>query len=189
MKKKVILVLVLLSIAAITNVHAFGIGAQYNFFPGSTFGKAVSLTHGFSLLVSPIEPLNIAANYFLPPKGQRNYNGLAVTADYSPKFLTFRLFGSKPTLVGDGKAWWFNINIGIGGYANFWFGPNYPFTVTGGLRLPVGFNVLLGSGLFEIFAHCAPSVGLNFTPAFGTGEWAFPVEIGARVWLFKKKTY
>jgi len=196
MKKKIALVIVILSIAAVANIHAFGIGAQYNLLPYSAFSEDASLAHGFALLISPFKALNIAASYYIPPEGKRSWNGVTAAVDYCPSFLTFWLFGSPMTLISNPKAWWFNATIGIGGYANFWLGQENNKVgvsrITGGIRLPLGFNCFLGNGLFEVFAHCAPSIGLTFfnhdsgSVKLGSGEWSFPVAIGARVWLGRR---
>ena len=199
MKKRVFLVFVILSIAAVANVHAFGLGAQYNFNPSACFGEDTSITHGFSVLLSPVEQLHIAASYYIPQPGFRTWNGISATFDYSPKFLSFRLFPSARGKLIDTATWWCSFSVGIGAYFNMWLEkPEDKIGISrfsGGLRLPIGFNFLLVSGRFDVFAHCAPSVGLSFydrekrAADVKMGEWSFPVEVGGRVWLGKKKTY
>jgi hypothetical protein len=47
----------------------------------------------------------------------------------------------------------------------------------------VGFNLMLGREVFEVFTHVAPSFGVDLLPSMGLGRPFFPIALGARFWI------
>ena len=176
MKKKILVFAVILCIFTITQVHSLGIGAQANFY--TEVGENGMYAPGFSLLLSPSDKFHIAANYYIEREAS---SIIGFTADWAP--VCIPLLGSAQTLVGNSGNWSFNFTLGVGGFFNIKiYESEKDVTVTGGVRIPVGVNLLLGKN-FEIFTHVAPSFGLNFVPEFDLSNFFFPVAVGARIWL------
>ena len=162
MKIKALVLSVILCAAALPSAHAFGVGAQFNFNAGRVFAP------GASLLISPSDMTNLALNWYLDSD---SVSTVGLTADVVPLVL-------KITSIGSGS---FNFTLGAGLYANLIFDDDLGFD--GGLRVPVGLNMLLGKNVFEIFVHVAPSFGISFMPSMGLSDPFFPVALGARIWF------
>jgi len=162
MKLKTFMVVVILSVAVIAQIHAFGLGAQVNFSTGDL------LAPGFSVVVSPTDITHLAVNWYLDFE---KVNIVGLTFDACP--LALPLNSSSAVL--------FNFTLGVGIFANIVFVSDTG--VTGGLRIPVGFNVLLGQKAFEIYAHVAPSFGVNFLPSLEFSKPFYPIAVGARLWF------
>ena len=162
MKIKVLILSFVLCMAALPRVHPFGLGAQFNFSAGDIFAP------GASLLISPSDMANLAINWYLDFD---NVNIVGLTFDLCPLALPLTTF----------KAGSLNFTLGVGLFANMLFGDDFGFN--GGLRIPVGLNVLLGKRVFEIFIHVAPSFGLHFLPSMGLSDPFFPIALGARLWF------
>jgi len=162
MKKKVFTFMILLCAAAISRAHGFGIGAQLNFSAGSIFAP------GASLLISPSDKTHLAINWYL---GSDKNNIIGLTLDAVPLTL--------PIIRGNAAT--FNFTLGVGLYLNVLFRDN--FGINSGLRIPVGFNLLLGKDVFEIFFHVAPSFGIDLLPSLGLSKPFFPSALGARIWF------
>jgi len=191
MNKKNLLLIAVFCIIAISQVNALGLGVQGNWYLSFEEEEKVDMgmdSFGFSVLVSPSRELNFAGNYYF----SRTSDVFGLTGDFCPQFLNFKLLGSGMTLLSNPGAWSFNFGIGFGGYVNVWVLYKDRNTkedvdvieVSGGLRVPIGFSFNFGNGLFEVFTHVAPSIGLYF--AEGTdpfGNWFFPIALGVRVWL------
>ena len=157
----VVIVFVLL-MAASTEVHAFGLGAQANFSAGEIFAP------GAALLISPSDITHLAFNWYLDFD---NVNIFGITLDLVPLTLPISTF----------RAGSLNFTLGLGLFANIIFESDPG--VNGGLRLPIGFNVLLGNRVLEIFTHVAPSFGVDFIPSFQLSNPFFPIALGARLWF------
>ena len=163
MKIKILAVAVILSMAIGAKAHAsFGLGAQFNFSAGSL------LAPGASLLISPGDMTHLAFNWYL---GSGKVNTFGLTFDICPLTLPFSTFSAGS----------FNFTLGVGLYANMVFADDRDFN--GGLRIPVGVNLLLGKRVLEIFANIAPSFGLYFLPSLGLSKPFFPIALGARIWF------
>jgi hypothetical protein len=162
MKIKVIVIMALLSTAAVSGAYGFGIGAQFNFSAGSIFAP------GAALLISPSDRTNLAVNWFI---NKDSDSIIGFTFDAVPLSLPF--------VKGDAAT--FKFNLGVGLYVNATFSEK--FSINSGLRIPVGFSLLLGKEVFEIFTHIAPSFGVDFLPSLGLGEPFYPIALGARIWF------
>ena len=162
MKVKVFVLMALLSTAAVSGAHGFGIGAQFNFSAGSIFAP------GAALLISPSDKTNLAINWYL---GSMQDSVIGFTLDAVPLSL--------PLIKGSAAS--FNFTLGIGLYVNAFLGD--VFAINSGLRIPVGFSVLLARDIFEIFTHVAPSFGVNLKPSLGLGRPFYPIALGARIWF------
>jgi len=165
MKTKTLLVVAILSVAAITKVHGFGFGLQFNFSTGGIFAP------GAAVAFSPSDNTHLAFNWYL---GSDKVNIVGLTFDVCPLNLPIVSFG-----VGS-----LNFTLGIGIYANIVITEyRNDRDVTGGLRLPVGFSLLLFRDIFEIYTHIAPSFGVVFVPSLGFTKPFFPIAVGARIWI------
>jgi hypothetical protein len=162
MKIKALTAAVILSITTAAWVHGFGLGAQANFSAGEVFAP------GAALVISPSDVTHLAINWFLDFD---QVNTIGLTLDVCPLNLAIVAFDSGS----------FNFTLGIGLFSNVVFTGDIGFN--GGLRVPVGFNVLLGRKTFEVYTHVAPSFGLNFIPSLGFSKPFFPIALGARIWF------
>ena len=162
MKIKAITAAILLCIATGTRAHAFGVGAQFNFSAGKIFAP------GASLLISPKDTTHIAVNWYIDFD---KTSIIGLTLDLCPLTLPISKFGAGS----------FNFTLGVGLFTNLEFADEREFN--GGLRIPVGLNLLLGKNVFEIFTHAAPSFGVHFIPNLGLSKPFFPIAIGARLWF------
>ena len=162
MKIKVLVLALILCITAGTMVHAFGLGAQFNFSAGEIFAP------GVSVLVSPADFAHLAFNWYIDFD---NVSIIGLTFDLVPLVLPISTF----------KAGSFNFTFGVGLYTNLILADER--TITGGLRIPVGFNLLLGPRTFEIFTHVAPSFGVDLFPSLALSNPFFPIALGARLWI------
>ena len=163
MKIKAYVLMALLGTAVISGAHGFGIGAQFNYSAGSIFAP------GVALLISPSDRTNIAVNWFI----NKDYSIIGLAIDAIPLSL--------PLIKGDAVT--FNFNLGIGLFTNALFSDITEFSINGGLRVPIGVSLLLGSNVFEVFTHVAPSFGVNFLPSLGFGKPFYPIAVGARIWF------
>ena len=161
MKMKVFVLTALLGTAVVSGAHGFGLGAQFNFSAGSIFAP------GASLLISPSDKTNIAVNWYL----SEDASIIGFTLDAVP--LSF------PLTKGDAVS--LRFNLGIGFYVNSTLSEK--FSINSGLRLPVGFSLLLGNEVFEIFTHVAPSCGVDFMPSLSLARPFYPIALGARIWF------
>ena len=163
MKIKALAAAIILSLAVGARAHAFGIGAQFNFSAGDLFAP------GAALLISPSDMTNLAINWYLDFD---KVNTVGLTLDVVPLTAPISTF----------RAGSFNFTLGVGLYTNFVFADKWEFN--GGVRIPVGFNLLLGPRALEIFTHVAPSFGLRFLPSMRLSSSPFfPIALGARLWI------
>jgi len=162
MKIKALTIAAFLCIAAVTETHAFGIGAQANFSAGGIFAP------GAALLISPGDRFHIAVNWYIDFD---NVNIIGLTLDGVPLALPISRF----------RAGSFNFTLGIGLFANVRFSDDRDFDW--GLRIPVGLNLLIGRDVLEFFAHVAPSFGVTMIPQLGLSTPFFPIALGARLWF------
>jgi hypothetical protein len=162
MKIKVLALMAMISLAVIPKAHGFGLGVQFNFSAGSIFAP------GAALLISPSDMTHLAINWYL---GEGSTNIIGLTLDVVPLVLP----------ISEGSVAAFNFTLGVGLFANTIFADEASFN--GGLRVPIGFNVLMGRNAFEIFFHVAPSFGVDFLPALGLSKPFFPLALGARIWF------
>ena len=162
MRIKALAAAFILCLSAVPKAHSFGLGAQLNLSAGKVFAP------GAALLISPSDITHLAFNWYLDLD---EVNTVGLTLDVCPLTLPIKTFGAGT----------FNFTLGIGLFANVVFTSDPGFN--GGLRIPVGFNLLLGSKAFEIFTHVAPSFGVHFLPSLGFSDPFFPVAVGARLWI------
>ena len=162
MKIKALVAAVILFVAVETQVHPFGLGVQVNFSAGDIFAP------GAALLISPSNITHLAINWYLDLD---KVNIVGLTLDLCPLSLTITSF----------KAGSLNFTLGLGLFANILFACDPGFN--GGLRIPVGFNIMLGQRVFEIFTHVAPSFGVRFLPSLGLSNPFFPIAVGVRLWF------
>jgi hypothetical protein len=163
MKIKTLAAVVVLNMAVVTSAHSFGFGAQFNFSAGEIFAP------GAALLISPSRATHLALNWYLDFD---NVNIIGLTLDVCPLTLPIVKFAPGS----------FNFTLGVGLYGNLLF-TSGDAGFNGGLRIPVGFNLLLVRNVFEVFTHVAPSFGVDFLPSLGLGRPFFPIALGARVWI------
>jgi len=176
MKKKFLFVLVVLFLASIAQIHAFGVGAQANFYIRDTN------LPGFSVLISPGDKFHIAANWY---RDSDKKNNIGLTADFVPLNLQLVPFRQKDSPLG------LVFNLGVGIFANIVLkDKNIEEDKTGfkgGIRAPVGFSFFFAKRKVEIFSHVAPSYGVRVVPGdtkpikFHT--FTLPIALGARVWF------
>jgi len=164
MKIKVFAAMVLLSAAAISRAHGFGLGAQFNFSAGGIFAP------GAALVISPSDTTHLAINWYLD-LGSEKTNIIGLTFDAVPLTLP----------IVSGSVGTFNFTLGVGFFANVILVKEPVFN--GGLRIPIGFNLMLGRNAFEIYTHVAPSFGVDFLPSLGLSKPFYPVALGARIWF------
>ena len=162
MKIKAMAAAVILFAAAAARIHAFGLGAQFNFIAGEVFAP------GAAIAISPMDNVHFAVNWFLDFE---NTNIVGLTLDFVPLTLPISKFSAGS----------FNFTLGFGIFTNIIFTGDPGFN--GGLRIPVGFNLLLGRDIFEIYTHIAPSFGVRFLPSLGFENFFFPIAVGARIWF------
>jgi len=141
--------------------HSLGLGVQWNYSAGYLRAP------GMAFLVSPSRVTHFAFNWFFA-----DTSVVGLTFDVVPIILPL----STNVLGGS-----FNFTLGAGLYTNLVFGDDLGMDL--GLRVPIGFNLLLANNIFEIFTHMAPSFGLRFLPNLDVASPFFPLAIGARVWL------
>ena len=162
MKIKALTAAVVLSILTMARVHGFGLGAQFNFRAGDVFAP------GAALVICPSDMTHMAINWYLD--FDRGDNIIGLTLDVCPLNLPIVSFDSGS----------FNFTLGGGIYANMVFSGD--IGMDGGLRVPIGFNIMLGK-VFEIYTHVAPSFGVDFIPKLGLSRPFFPIALGARFWF------
>jgi len=161
MKIKALAAVLVLCAVTTARVHAFGLGAQFNFSAGEIFAP------GAALVISPSNITHVAVNWYLDFD---NVNIIGLTLDVCPLALPLKTFSNGA----------FNFTLGVGLFANIEFTSDPGFN--GGLRVPVGFNLVLGRA-FEIYTHVAPSFGVHFLPSMGLSDPFFPIAIGVQLWF------
>lgn len=162
MKKKALAAVIILIVMTGTMAHAFGVGAQFNFSAGGIFAP------GAALLISPSDMTHLAINWYIDSDKD---SIIGLTLDLCPLALPLSTFSAGSV----------NLTLGVGLYANLMFSDDREFN--GGLRIPVGVNLLLGKNIFEVFTHVAPSFGVHFLPGLGLSKPFFPIALGARLWF------
>jgi len=162
MKTKTFLAVLILSAAAVTRVHAFGIGAQFNFSAGSVFAP------GAALAISPSDMTHLAVNWYL---GSDKVNIIGLTLDVRPLDLPIVDFGAGS----------FNFTLGVGIFGNVVFTEDPG--INAGLRVPIGFSLFLVQNVFEIYTHVAPSWGVDFLPSLSLSKPFFPMALGLKIWF------
>jgi hypothetical protein len=143
-------------------MYSLGLGVQLNLSAGSVFAPGVAVA------ISPADSVHLAINWYLDFE---NVNTLGLTLDVCP--LTFPL--------STFKAGSLNFTLGVGLFTNIIL-INNP-GISGGLRVPIGFNLFLGKNVIELYTHIAPSFGLRFLPSLGLSNPFFPIALGARIWF------
>lgn len=162
MKKLKVLVLALVLGAGITmGTHAIGFGAQFNANASSVFTPGVSLAFSFTHRV------HTAFNWYFGDN-----TTIGITGDYW-------IFNPALVKFNSGS---FRFHLGAGLYTNIIFADDTDWT--GGIRFPVGFNLLVLKDFLEVYINVAPSVGIQFYPSFAMDKFFFPIALGARIWLF-----
>ena len=177
MKKKILVIAVILCIVSVSQIHAFGLGAQVNFYAENDY-----FAPGLSVCVSPSRTFNIAANWLIRTSIEQ-YTILGFTFDAVP--LSVPIFRSAPTLIASPKAWSLNFTLGLGVFTNFWFKEiqfDDNFMSNGGLRVPIGLSFFFGQN-FEAFLHVAPSWNIQLVPSVDFQNLCYPIAIGARIWF------
>lgn len=162
MKIKVLVFAAFIGLAAVTNVFGFGLGAQFNFSAGELSAP------GAAVVISPTDMTHLAVNWYLDFE---SVNTVGLTLDVVPLTLPLAKF----------RAGSLNFTLGIGVYSNITFS-KHP-DITGGLRIPLGFNLMLAKDVFEIYTHIAPSFGVTFLPGLGLSNPFFPIALGVRFWF------
>jgi len=166
MKTKALIAAFIICMAATTRVYSFGVGGQLNFSAGEVFAP------GAALVISPNETTHIAVNWFLGSDDRDDVNTICLTFDKTLITLPISTF----------SAGTFNFTLGAGLFTNFLLSDHDP-GFNGGLRIPIGLNVMLGKNIFEIYTHVAPSFGIRFAPSLGLTKPFFPFALGVRVWF------
>ncbi|MDR0456692.1 MAG: hypothetical protein LBH20_08440 [Treponema sp.] len=165
MKFKALIAVVILSLATAARVHSFGVGAQLNFSTGELFAPGLALT------ISPSSMTHLAINWFLDFD---KVNTIGLTFDIVPLNLPVTSFGAGT----------FNFTLGAGLFTNVVLTGD--IGINAGLRVPIGFNVLLVHKTLEIYTHVAPSFGVHFLPDLSlSSKPSFPIALGARFWLLR----
>jgi len=162
MKIKTLVLALVLFAVIIAGVHAFGFGVQANFRAGEIFAP------GAALLISPSNTTHLAINWFLDFD---KVNTIGFTLDAVPLVLPLAIFPTGS----------FNFTLGVGLFTNVVF--TCDTGINAGLRVPLGFNLLLGRRVLEVFSHVAPSFGVNFLPRLGLSRPFYPIALGVRLWL------
>jgi len=195
MKTKTLVIIFVLFAAAITNVMAappkhvgnnkIGFGVQFNF-DGEDFLVSAEdkyVPKGIALAFSLSQDTHFTVNWYL----DENTDAMQFTFDIG--LVTMPIISSKPLSL--------NFTIGAGVFMDMEFthmdftenkGKNKKSDMTdidfsGGLRLPVGFSLMLGQSALEIYIHVAPSFGVIFLPTLDFSKPFFPVALGARFWF------
>ena len=165
MKIKNLAAALVLYIAIASRLHSIGLGVQLNFGAGDIF------TPGIALVVSPQDKTHIAVNW----KIAEEVNSFGFTADYCPLAFPIPAFKQAPL----------NFTLGVGLFANMEYdksGSN-DYGIEGGVRAPVGINLMLFERFFELYIHVAPSFGVQFKPKLDLTNLFFPVAFGGRFWF------
>ena len=162
MKCKTLVLTIILSVAAMVNVHSLGLGAQFNLNAGKVFAP------GAALLVSPTRMTHIAFNWYV---GEENTSSIGLTLDLVPLKLPLSSFAAGSL----------NFTLGVGLFTNVVFLDDTEFNI--GLRIPVGINVMLVNNVLEVFFHVAPSFGGDLLPSLEFRDPFYPLALGARIWF------
>ena len=162
MKTRAIFAAIILSMTAVTGLHAFGLGIQANFITGSIFAP------GAAVVISPTEKMHLAFNWYINPD-DKNIFGL--TFDIRPIMIPLTAF----------RAGSLSFTLGIGFFATAEFADNTKFN--GGLRVPVGFSFMMPGNALEIYTHVAPSFGVSLLPSLNLYNPFFPIALGIRLWF------
>ena len=165
MKIKVLAAVFVLCMAAVTRLHSFGLGVQFNFGTGNIFAPGVALA------LSPSDKTHLAVNWHIAEE----VNTFGFTGDYY--LWTKQIMGEKQASL--------NFTLGAGLFANLEYdksGGN-DHGIDGGVRAPVGLNLMLFENFFEIYFHVAPSFGAQFAPKLDLTNLFFPVALGGRFWI------
>jgi hypothetical protein len=163
MKIKALAAAVLLGLVTVTGARALGLGAQLNFSAGGLFAP------GAALAVSPSDTTHLAVNWYF---GLDKTNIIGLTLDICPLVLPLSTFSAGSL----------NFTFGGGLYGNLILREE-DVDIDGGLRLPLGFSLMLGRNAFEIYTHLAPSFGVRFLPSLDLSRPFFPIALGARFWF------
>jgi len=178
MKKKILVIAVILCIVSISQIHAFGLGVQGNFYIENDY-----FAPGLSLCVSPSRTFNIAANW-LARTSLETFTIVGITFDAVP--VSVRIAGSSPKLISGPTDWSLKFTLGAGIFTNFWFKNFFEFDdefkYNGGFRIPIGLSYFFGKN-FEAFFHVAPSFNIQIHPQLGFENLSYPVALGARIWF------
>ena len=161
MKKKILVLLVVLCVAATAQVYAFGLGAQLNFSAGEVFAP------GLSLVLSPSRITHLAFNWYIDFD-----SGSTVGLAYDLSPVRLQLMSCE--------LMFFNFTLGIGLFSNLTL--EEKIIITSGLRIPVGFSLFFGRN-FEVYTHVAPSYGVNLVPSLKFSNPFYPIALGARLWI------
>ena len=164
MKIKGLTIAFILCMAAVTRLHSFGVGLQVNLRAGDIFAP------GIALAFSPSSKTHIAANWNIAAD---ELNIIGLTLDAVP--LALPLVSSRMAT--------FNFTLGVGLYANMVFQSGSDNGFNGGVRVPIGFNVMLLQNVLEVYTHVAPSFGVDFIPSIGFAKPFFPIALGVRLWI------
>jgi len=161
MKKKFVVLFVIIVIT-VSEIYAFGIGAQFNFSASGVFAP------GVALVVSPSRSSHLAANWVF---SDNNPGNIGLTYDLVPVNLPVMRFAGGSL----------NFTLGAGLFANAVLGDSG--SLGSGLRIPVGFSLFTMNNFLEIFAHIAPSFGVEFIPSMKLSRPFYPVALGIRLWF------
>ena len=165
MKAKSFAAAFILCLTTATRLHSIGLGLQLNFGAGDIF------IPGVALVVSPHDKTNIAVNWRIADE----VNTFGFTVDYCPLTLP----------ITDFKQASLNFTVGVGLFTNLDYDKSggRDHGIEGGVRAPVGLNLMLFENVFEIYFHVAPSFGLQFKPKLDLTNLFFPAALGGRFWL------
>ena len=172
MKIKGLAAALVLCMAAVTRLHSFGLGVQANFRAGDIFAP------GAALVLSPSNRTHLAVNWHIAEE----VNTFGFTGDYCPMVLQIINFRQARL----------NFTLGVGLFTNIKYAKRTDgelgverreHGIDGGIRAPVGFNLMLFDGFFEIYTHVAPSFVVQFAPKLDLTNLFFPVALGGRFWF------
>ena len=156
--RKVIIIILVLTVFSIGNLFAFGIGGAFtlNILESGTGGAALSVKLD---QVDPILGISFRS-------GADSFS-LGLTADW---------WMYRAPLVGI-----ISLYAGPGGYFNI-ANANENTTIDLGLRIPVGFQVFLIDPL-ELFIEFAPRVGVELSDPVTFPSWGVQGAFGFRFWF------
>ncbi len=159
--RKVIFIILVLTVLAFGNLFAFGIGGSF------TLDVLESGTRGAALSVKldQLEPI-IGVSFSSGTSGNNSYS-LGVTADW---------WMYREPLIGIVYMY-----AGPGTYVNV-ANANDETLVDLGLRIPVGIQVFPLDPL-ELFLEFAPSVGVQFSNPITFPNWSVQGAFGFRFWF------
>jgi hypothetical protein len=159
------LVVALVLFLAVTRLHGIGLGLQFNFEEGDISASVAAL------VLSPSDRTHLAVSWHIAEE----VNTFWLTGDYYA--IGLPIMGSRQASL------YFTLGVGLFSNIEFNKGGGNDHGIDGGVRAPVGLNLMLLGNIFEIYFHVAPSFGVQFAPKLDLTNLFFPVALGGRFWF------